>query len=460
MLDLSYIKKDFNDVIKYSQNLEEYDFNCDHLIDKWYTAKEEFIKAFGNKCIYEYPITLNFKLSVAEKEKRFKQFVEGLRCIWKQEELADYVLLQEEGFFENKTVKKYKTNDGKIIPEGAKLVKSFKFFLPKGKALREIQDSASSYIQEDYVRGILCLSVHPLDFLSLSENGHNWRTCHSLDGDYRAGNISYLLDDVTFIAYLKAQDNYYLPNFPTSIPWNSKKWRVLLHLSKDKNLLMAGKQYPLQLERGMQAVLNRIKNDINLLDLKEGEEWSEWESVESSPYGNSESMLTLGIANSFNSFKFFKLSGFVTDAENSRQYNDILNSGSYIPLYSFRYKKKEKIPLASVANSSIRIGEETKCIMCQEKPTMQHEGTMLCLECECKYGTSEDDTFTYCDGCGRRMFTDDTIYVEGSVFCNECFDNYCFICADCEEYHFNENLIYDEESDLYLCQECYQDRRE
>ena len=149
------------------------------------------------------------------------------------------------------------------------------------------------------------MSVHPLDFLSLSENGHNWRTCHSLDGDYRAGNISYLLDDVTFIAYLKAQDNYYLPNFPTSIPWNSKKWRVLLHLSKDKNLLMAGKQYPLQLERGMQAVLNRIKNDINLLDLKEEEEWSEWESVEPSPYGNSESILALGITNSFKFLLYF-----------------------------------------------------------------------------------------------------------------------------------------------------------
>ena len=28
------------------------------------------------------------------------------------------------------------------------------------------------------------------DYLSLSENAFNWRSCHALDGEYRAGNLS------------------------------------------------------------------------------------------------------------------------------------------------------------------------------------------------------------------------------------------------------------------------------
>ena len=73
--------------------------------------------------------------------------------------------------------------------------------------------------------------MHPLDYLSLSENTYNWRSCHSLDGEYRAGNLSYMMDKSTVICYLKSNDDVILSNFGPEVKWNSKKWRVLLYFS-------------------------------------------------------------------------------------------------------------------------------------------------------------------------------------------------------------------------------------
>ena len=83
-------------------------------------------------------------------------------------------------------------------------------------------------LQEDKIEGTLCFSVHPLDFLSSSENTYNWRSCHSLDGEFCAGNLSYMADSATMICYLKSDKEEILPRFPEDIPWNNKKWRVFL----------------------------------------------------------------------------------------------------------------------------------------------------------------------------------------------------------------------------------------
>ena len=114
-------------------------------------------------------------------------------------------------------------------------------------------------IQENTITGTLCFSVHPLDFLSSSENTHNWRSCHSLDGEYRGGNLSYMVDDCTFMCYLRSDGyDHQLPNFPHEVKWNSKKWRVLLYLSNDRTMLMAGRQYPFSSSTGMDRVIKEV----------------------------------------------------------------------------------------------------------------------------------------------------------------------------------------------------------
>ena len=135
-------------------------------------------------------------------------------------------------------------NYGIYVPEGAKIIKSFKHFEGNKRKLEEMQTAASRVIQADKIEGYIYFSVHPLDFLSLSENAHNWRSCHALDGEYRSGNLNYMVDSSTIVCYVKSKEDTILPRFPEDVPWNNKKWRVLLFLSDDGYSMMAGRQYP------------------------------------------------------------------------------------------------------------------------------------------------------------------------------------------------------------------------
>lgn len=209
----------------------------DELIENWYKAKEKFIRHFGGTPIYEVG-KVSFHLSVDQKRSRVNDFVDRVVNTYGNGRLGDFINDNLDGFFDNQVVKDYEN-----IPRGMKLVKAFKFFEPHSKTtLERLQNEASRIIQEDKIEGILCLSVHPLDFLSSSENTYNWRSCHALDGEYRAGNLSYMCDESTIMCYLKTEaGDMKLEHFPANVRWNSKKWRMLLHFSENTDMIMAGR---------------------------------------------------------------------------------------------------------------------------------------------------------------------------------------------------------------------------
>ena len=247
------IKENFKSVIAFSQNIS--DPKIDYLFNKWEKNKEKFIKRF-NGLIYEYPEPVEFTLDVNQKKVRAMDFAATVSDTFNNPTLAEFIDDNLDSFFENKVSTKLYPN----IPEGMKLLKAFKYFEYNKKALRRIQDMASQIIQEDKIKGTLCFSVHPLDFLSSSENTYHWRSCHSLDGEYRAGNLSYMMDESTFMVYIKGADDQFLPAFGSTV-WNSKKWRMLLHTNDNDTVLFAGRQYPFSSRSGIDLVLN-IYNDL------------------------------------------------------------------------------------------------------------------------------------------------------------------------------------------------------
>lgn len=230
--EIEEIKKQFDRVIEYSQNI--LDPRTDQLFDRWYKAKRYIIdELFDGKLIYQFEEKMSFELSDTVKEKKIQEFLNRIEDFWHNSELYNFVKEQKSGFFNNEVISDYDIEE-KRIRKGTKMIKAFKFFA-SGKELENIQNDASRLIQENKVEGYLCLSVHPLDFLSSSENNYKWRSCHALDGEYRAGNLSYMTDTTTFMCYLKGddEDKEILPHFPSSVPWNSKKWRTLMYISED-----------------------------------------------------------------------------------------------------------------------------------------------------------------------------------------------------------------------------------
>lgn len=443
------IKKQFNRVISYSQEIDNP--NTDELFEKWYEAKKEFIEnMFDGNLIFDFPGTVSFELDKEDKDKKISGFIDLITYKYDMPELADFIADNWDGFFTNNVIKETNYNGNKI-PKGMKLLRAFKFFTNDKELLNELQSVASMLIQETKIEGTLCLSVHPLDFLSVSENNHNWRSCHALDGDYRSGNLSYMVDKSTIICYLRSKNNEKLPHFPMDVPWNSKKWRVLLYFSENWDMIFAGRQYPFNLNRGLDFVKDK---------LLEGE-WTPWlaEKIRNfcekgvyfdpvTPYVPVDNHLIL-------------LSDLVKDMPGSLQFNDVLSSTCYDPLYSFKINRRTGYPKINYKKAKFEVGGAVNCVKCGEKRIELTE-SFMCNDCELIYGTADSDMFDTCSCCGMRFFADDGYWIEdaGDIVCPSCAESCVAACDYCGGNFYTDDMRYDEKTDELMCKYCLEEKEE
>ena len=385
-MQLNEIKSNVKEVISYSQGIENP--LVDELIDNWYQAKKNIIALFGGKLIYTFPEKVVFHLDEREKKARLSEFIASVEDRWDNVELADFIATFQDNFFENLTLADYVVpSSGKVITKGSKIIKAFKFFEEDKLVLDDLQTQASMLIQDDRVEGYLSFSVHPLDYLSSSENNYNWRSCHSLDGEYRAGNLSYMLDSSTIVVYLSSKEKTILPNFPDSVPWNSKKWRVLFFLSNDWDMLFAGRQYPFASKHGINIVLNYFSK---LFDTTYYKCWEDYRigsvNLNANPLSLASDYVPVGRT-------LIALNQLITDAkpkenEEALHYNDLLYSTVYKPIYAYSFDKNYHFsPPTGTTNSETKffIGGVPKCLRCGKEEVID-SGTMQCQECLDIYG--------------------------------------------------------------------------
>jgi len=449
---IQQIKPDFDAVIQYSQNIPF--VKTERLLEQWYSAKKHIIDTWNGKLIVESEHPVTFELSPEDKKQRLDEFISTVEDVYGNSNLATFLSDIENDFFSNHLSMDYicyHTDEAKI-PKGTKIVKAFKYFEDNEKALYDLQTQASMIIQEDKVCGKLCMSVHPLDFLSSSENTYHWRSCHSLDGDYRAGNLSYMLDKSTIVCYLKNDDKLYkLPNFPESVHWNSKKWRMLLFLEDEIEALFAGRQYPFSSPNALQLIQKMF-----LKFWQKGERyWSDWmdDYITEFPrknYNYRDCNLYYGGRYVALNGRIYGMDDLVTDAKRSRHYNDLKFSSFYIPMYCYTYYPKN-----NNRRLHFSIGSEVPCLYC-ENQSIDMEASMVCVECGAELGEGEDDYYVYCGCCQHRVPRETTIWncsIEEYV-CSECYERECRDCGHCEETWYSSDMIYSSSENAYLCPCC------
>lgn len=457
----SEIKESIKKVLAYSQGIE--DPKIDKLFELWFDNKRDIIEAMNGNLIYEIEEPFTFELSEEGKADRVSSFI-GLCWDLNLTDLASFLEAERKGFFNNVC-----EDDWGEAKKGTKLVKAFKYFVKDSKVLAEMQNKASMIIQENKVTGKLCFSVHPLDYLSISETTYNWRSCHALDGEYRAGNLSYMMDNSTVVCYLKGEDNVKLPRFPEDVLWNSKKWRVLLYLSNDWKMIFAGKQYPFSSLEGMNAIIDKCFNASEVTGFRKpsnrtydgyrGSSWSHWSdytlpspTVNDIVFDLDHSYIPVGGS-------IIALDDLVVDGKGTKHFNDVLRSSCYKPMYTYLIEKgwwADKHYTLADYKTRFNIGEYTYCLRCGEKEVMDMgSATMMCYDCEREYGTSENDVFGFCKHCGRRIETENGYYIEEDLYCGDCFDEYGARCEDCRDYYLKENMHYDEDANCYFCNWCH-----
>ncbi len=434
---LKEIQKEFDKVLKYSQTF--YEVHTDKIFEDWKQNKQYFIDKFDGKLIWQSPTKVNFPLSKEESDAKISDFVNA-EVVYRHSnfELARFINTERDGFFDNVVVNEYQTPEGEVVPKGMKLVRAFKYFVEDPVVLDSLQTKASLLIQDNKVEGYFCISVHPLDFLSASENQYRWHSCHALDGEYRSGNLSYLCDTNTVMCYLKGDDEAKLPNFPPTLPWNNKKWRMWLYLADEHNGLYAGRQYPFTIT----DILPYVKQCFFSLLNFSVDKWTNWhnEVIDSYHFKDDNEEVYFPSPLVPMGKGFIPKKELITDS-NSLHFNDLLNSSFYTPYYSWR--KTTKVPV------HFTLGGHPICPLCGENE-ITYTDVMACNNCASDYS----DEYSCCDLCGSRHHNDDMYWVGDDHICARCFQREAVWCAHCGEAVYLDYAYSDEDGEYY-CEYCW-----
>ena len=423
--------QEVEDVIYHTQPIREnVRINIVPWIKQWYENKKYFIQAFGGKAIYRFPEPVKITLSDREASNIFHDVIN----MSKYQLYGDFIAqLTQEEFFNNKTtvdieVERERFNKV-IIPKNSKVLKALKYFIDDPQELREEQDKLSRYIQKKEITGYLHFSVHPLDFLSLSDNAHGWTSCHSLDGDYAAGNISYMLDHSTFVCYITPEKKMNITNFPKS--WYSKKWRVLLHMSNQKGFIFINKEYPFVLAdtpnlilKAVSLVFHRRWNFDNkfLYQILPDQYKTQLRGTDYIVRGN----------------YIDKLYNFLQTPEEKLFYNDITMGNEPRWLWS-EYQTKDKVEM----------GVNVLCPFCG-KHYLNYGDVMSCNHCLYNLDLTYNTNYTQCYSCGEYLHEEDAYTTQDhSIICRDCYEREYSYCRNCDGLYHRDNLNEDE-----LCEEC------
>lgn len=413
------IMEQFKKVIEYSQGIENP--KIETLFKDWEKNKKRFIDIFGG-LTYDFPFETEFPISQEQQNVEIEDFIADMYAASNFEsDIITFLNKQKDGIRDNKVVKEW--NDGEI-PIGMKLSKSLKFLIKDKDILHSLQSKLSQFIQEKSFKGKITLSVHPLDYLSVSENCHNWTSCHSLHGDYRSGNIGYMADPHTIICYVKSEEDRILPGFPEEVPWNSKRWRVLLYVNEDNNLIFLGKQYPYAISRMEEFIQKEVNHKLNPSAV-----WSNYE--------------TAGFTMELNNQEYVRHSIF-KDCEGTYHFNDCLTSSSYNGRYSYNINAKNFSP--------IEVGRPVQCMDCGNG-NIEYSEQMRCFSCGYIY--SDDCETVCCCECGDEVYIDDACEVEGRFYCTGCVAiGIVSACDRCGDVGRTQDMVFIKERDANVCESC------
>ena len=311
------------------------------------------------------------------------------------------------------------TPDGKklTINAGCKpirlLAKIARIFELEG--FEEFRLEHSRILNQKKLKGTLCLSIHPLDYMTMSDNTYGWDSCMNWmnEGQYRQGTVEMMNSPYVVVAYLKGDDH--LEFFGDM--WNSKKWRNLF-IVRDC-MISSVKGYP-YINTSFDAMVIEWLAELAYEHM--GWKYYQKTFVKDDP-GNH-----FNIANPDTGEHLATLD-FSTDI----MYNDFNNSTVV----------SCKIGLDAPSFIYTDYSGETECMYCGDAISgsdIDNEGCLVCNNCA---------TFAYCANCGERLYGEDDMYeLDGEYYCQSCWEDKAQFCPLEDEYHNEDNIEY-----LYIVDE-------
>ena len=266
-----------------------------------------------------------------------------------------------------------------------RLLKKLAEFANETETFERVRIEQSKIVNDNKLSTDLCLSIHPLDYMTASYNKNDWTSCMDwMDGEFRRGVVEMMNSPYVVVAYIPSDKNTILNG-----DWNSKRWREFFIVSKE--CISGIKGYPYWDRALEKIVLNWLKELYSpVFNVKYGDmlTWSP---------ENTQIRMHCGPA----------------------MYNDFYSDNEYNSYFSIDPEDFEELFYSGVS----------ECIVCGEQGYFEEEGHLCCAGCV--------ETF-YCADCGTLITSEEELYEHnGQYYCSYCFDNLpiCDYCGAKVESH-------------------------
>ena len=272
----------------------------------------------------------------------------------------------------------------------------------------------SRILNQKSIEGTLCLSIHPMDYLTMSDNESNWSSCMSWVhyGGYRMGTVEMMNSSWVIVAYLKHS------NENTKLDWNNKYWRSLF--IAHPSVITSIKGYPYNCDNLAQECVNWIRE--------------------------------LFIQNKNAHFtEPFKIEPETScQAPNDHYYRLELETNVMYPDYESMEYLWGAVPVESPHDESskddpfhmtLNYSGVTECMCCGSDMWGDYayeESYVYCEDC-CSYADEEDER--QCNHCGCWYDYDDLYFCEDEYYCCDCIDEVGARDVMSSDYYYYENLI-------------------
>lgn len=244
------------------------------------------------------------------------------------------------------------------------------------------------------------LSVHPCDYLEMSNKDNTWTSCHNLrNGAYQSGCLSYLNDSVSMIFY--TIDNQVSNNYSKALKRNRQVFCY------GDGILLQSRLYPNVSDQDAIKQYRGLVQTAIAVCLDMPNRWTLTKNRNDAP-------------------RLFQT------AEGSRHYQD----------YTYDAYRTLSTLKGMEIQGQLSIGGRAYCVCC---------GSAL-NRGEIKCGCTNK---VVCQDCGKTVMAGSARYIEGTWLCNSCLR----ICSACGTSMRDGNLFpaFDGRGNIiHICEDCYQ----
>lgn len=217
---------------------------CKDYLRQWAYNKAYMYIALGNNIKIEKEIEVEpdenfFREKITELKNNFPLY----RPIFENIGLEDYMNNKYRSWISSGIFR-----GASQIKDDMKLTKLFSLYGNK-----ELDIELSKIYQEKN-KAMLCISIDPIDYLTVSINKSGWKSCHNfLKGAYRDAPIAYMFDEASMVAYSYTSITEY-KDMLAPFKWNSKQWRQMIYVDKESSAVVFSREYPYESPKNKEEI--------------------------------------------------------------------------------------------------------------------------------------------------------------------------------------------------------------